>query len=545
MTVTDLMIGIGAEYKGKPAFAQASKQITGLNKSVGLLAKRFGALYIAQKAYSYGKQSVQAFAADDKAAKQLTQTVTNLGMAYESTNVADFIAGMEKTYHIADDYLRPAFTKLISTTQSYTKSKELLTLALNASAGAGVDLSTTVSDLSQAYVGNLKGLKKYNLGLTTAELATKSFDEIQQLLAKRFKGQASLAADSFIGKMDALTIATGNAKEIIGKSLITALTDMAGKKGDIENLAQSIEDLATALSTLIGPISWLMKNSLAGALTGALATVGSKKFKKQVNDLIKGQDNSLLELTYGKYDPLKNMPKQYSVKEMKAIAKRAAADALSLKRQKELAAYLKKQTNELKKQEALKKAANVLAKTSNIFNPDLIQNMAALQGKITEDELLRLKLQQALLLDNADAAAKLGQQLLDSQLAALMVSSLDPFAKWSASALAAIDAIKAVQAELAKLGTPTVNVGANLAQSYQQVIAFDNLYQSEADKIQQEMDKWVSEDLSTSMQQVLLDQILNINIDAAPGFIADATIANTANGNSNQLSRVKSYAGGA
>jgi hypothetical protein len=53
-----------------------------------------------------------------------------------------------------------------------------------------------------------------------------------------------------------------------------------------------------------------------------------------------------------------------------------------------------------------------------------------------------------------------------------------------------------------------------------------------------EMDKWVSEDLATAVQQVLLDQILNVNIDAAPGFIADATIANTANGNSNQLTRV-------
>jgi hypothetical protein len=545
MTVTDLMIGIGAEYKGKPAFAAASKQVTGLNKSVGLLAKRFITLYAAQKAYNYGKQSVKAFAEDDLAAQKLSKTLGNLGLAYESTNVESFIAQMERTFHVADDLLRPAFSKLISTTQSYTKSEELLRLALDASIGANVDLSTTINDLSQAYVGNLKGLKKYNLGLTNAELALLSFDQIQKLMTDRMKGQASQAADTFSSKMDALTIASGNAKEIIGKSLVQAMTDMAGKKGDIENLAQSIEDLATALSSLIAPISWLMKNSIAGALTNALGMVGSKEFKKSVSNIVKGNDNSLLELTYGKFDPLKNMPKQFSVKEVKAMAKRAAQDALALKRQKALASELKKQTAELAKQAALKKAQTILSKASDIFNPDLIQNMAALQGKITEDETLRLKLQQALLLENADAAAKLGQELLDSQLAALMVATVDPFGKYSDSAKAAIEAIKLVQSELAKLGTPTMNVAANLATSYGQVLGFDSFYTAENDKIMSEMDKWVSEDLATSMQQVLLDQILNVNIDAAPGFIADATIANTANGNSNQLSRVKSYAGGA
>ena len=545
MTVTDLMIGIGAEYKGKPAFAAASKQVTGLNKSVGLLAKRFLTLYAAQKAYNYGKQSVQAFAEDDLAAQKLSKTLGNLGMAYETTNVESFIAQLERTFHVADDLLRPAFQKLISTTQSYTKSEELLRLGLDASIGANVDLSTTINDLSQAYVGNLKGLKKYDLGLTNAELALLSFDEIQKLMTNRMKGQASQAADTFAFKMDALTIASGNAKEIIGKALVNALTDMAGKKGDVENLAESIEELAAALSTLIGPISWLMKNSLPGVLTSALGMVSSKEFKKSTHNIIFGNENSLLEARYGAYDPTKNKAPDLSKKTIKILLERKRLDDLSAKREKERAAALKKSTAELAKQAALKKAQTILSQTSNIFNPDLIQNVAALQGKLTQDEILRLKLQQALLLENADAAARLGQKLLDSQLAALMVATVDPFGQWSKSAMAAIDAIKSVQEELAKLGTPMQNVASNLATSFGQVLAFDSFYNTENDQMISEMNKWVSEDLATSMNQVLLDQILNINIDTAPGLIADATIANSANGNSNQLSRVKSYAGGA
>jgi len=133
MATTDLMIGIGAEYKGRIAFNKAEKDIFGLSKGVKQLASAYVGLAGAQKAFRYGKASLNAFVQDDKAAQQLARTVTNLGLAYEQTNVENFIAGLEKTYHVADDLLRPAFAKLISTTQSYTKSKELLNLALNAS----------------------------------------------------------------------------------------------------------------------------------------------------------------------------------------------------------------------------------------------------------------------------------------------------------------------------------------------------------------------------------------------------------------------------
>jgi hypothetical protein len=117
MATTDLMIGIGAEYKGKAAFNKADKDILGLGKGVKNLAKAYIGLQGAQKAFRFGQASLKAFVADDKAARQLTQTVNNLGLSYEATNVANFIAGLEQTYHVADDLLRPAFSRLIQVTQ--------------------------------------------------------------------------------------------------------------------------------------------------------------------------------------------------------------------------------------------------------------------------------------------------------------------------------------------------------------------------------------------------------------------------------------------
>ena len=447
MATTDLMVGIGAEYKGRAAFNKANKDVLGLGKGVKQLAKAYVGLAGAQKAFRYGKASLNAFVQDDKAAQQLARTVTNLGLAYEQTNVENFIAGLEKTYHVADDLLRPAFAKLIQVTGSYTKSKELLTTALNASAGAGVDLTTTVSDLSQAYVGNLKGLKKYNLGLTNAELATMSFEQIQSKLNQTFLGQGLLAASTYAGQMDALTIAAGNAKETIGKGLVDALTTAAGKRGDIDGLVKDIETLANAAAntarffgTIFGFVGKIV--SLTDKITPGYQAAQAKK-NKALN---------------APYNPMSGNTPGLSAKAVKDAQARAKVDKEAAKRQKELAALTVKQTKAIKEQTALAKAKAVIDKASAVFNMELIQNTAALMGKVTADETLRLKLQQAILLGNSEAAGNLAQQLLSSQIAAMKLSGTNPIGGWTDAFNAAIKALQQLRTELALLGAAKVAV---------------------------------------------------------------------------------------
>jgi len=471
MGLTDLMFGIGAEYKGRPAFKKAEKDILGLQEGAKSLAKAYVGLAGAQKLFRYSSQSLQAFAEDDKAARQLTQTVTNLGLSYEATNVADFVAGLEKTYHVADDLLRPAFSNLIRVTQSYTKTKELLTLALNASAGAGVDLNTTINDLSQAYVGNLKGLKKYNLGLTNAELATMSFQQIQDKLNSTFTGQASLAADTYAGKINALSVASGNAKEIIGKGLVDAIGTAFGN-GDIDKATANMEKMAMFAADFAAALGTAIKYSGASLLGKVFGALSNKRNTLATKDR--------------KYDPMSgNMP-DMSPAALKTIALRKKADADAAKRQKELAALAGKQTKALKEQTALAKAKAVLDKSNAVFNMDLIQNTAALQGKLTEDETLRLKLQREILLGNTDAAGKLAQELLSVQLAAVISNSVDPFGNLKESALEAIKSIKQIRDELELLGSAKIKTPAQiLAEDYQSVLIdlADTSFQSQTDAV--------------------------------------------------------------
>jgi hypothetical protein len=418
--------------------------------------------------------------------------------------------------------LRPSFAKLIQVTQSYTKSKELLTTALNASAGAGVDLTTTVQDLSQAYVGNLRGLRKYNLGLTQAELATMSFQQIQDKLNSTFTGQASLAAVTYAGKIDALAIASNNAKEIIGKGLVDAITTAFGG-GDIDKATANMEKMAMFAADFAAALGTAIKYSGASLLGKVFGALSNKRNTLATKDR--------------KYDPMSgNMP-DMSPAALKTIALRKKADADAAKRQKELAALASKQTKALKEQTALAKAKAVLDKSNAVFNLDLIQNTAALQGKITEDETLRLKLQREILLGNSDAAAKLAQELLSVQLAAMMAGSVDPFGNYAKSAIEAMKSLQDLRTGLSMLGAPKVISGAELlAQDYAAALADANDPQfnlPSSTPMQSYQDAFSRPNAANSYTNV----VVSIDPSAAQYGISAAVVANAANGNSNDFRR--------
>ena len=547
MANVDLAIGIGAQYKGKGAFNKANKDVMGLQSGVKTLAKAYIGLAGAQKAFRFGQQSLKAFVEDDKAARQLTQTVSNLGLAYEATNVANFISGLEKTYAVADDLLRPAFAKLIQVTQSVTKSQEIMRTALNAAAGAGVDLGTAVSDLSQAYVGNLKGLKKYNLGLTSAELATMSFQQIQDKLNQTFTGQASLAADTYAGKIDKLTIASGNAKEIIGKGLTDAITSAFGG-GDIDKATTNIEKMGQVVADIVAGLGTMI------GFLGKIKNLAPQTDKLTSKDFLGAQPNT-------PFNPMSMKAPDLSPAFVKLMKERQKADALAIKREKERAALTLKQNKLLKEQTALQKAKAVLDKANAVFNMDLIQNTAALQGKITEDESLRLRLQREILLGNSKAAADLAQELLSVQLAAIIAGNVDPFGKLSDSVLEALKSVKQLRSELELLGSPKVKSPAQiLAEDYQDVLI--DLADPSFDLAMKEIEDFLnsSKTISTgNMDSNYQDAFARPNADrgftptelrifidpsAAQYGIGVASVNNSANGNSNNYSTIQSFAGG-
>ena len=257
-----VVINIAAEYTGKKAFSKAETATKSLTKSVKGLAGAFGIAFGARGAM----QAVKAFAADDKAAKVLSKTLNNLGLAFADPAVTKFISDLERQTGVLDDKLRPAYQMLLTSTGDYIKSQDLLRTALDLSAMSGVDVVSVTADLSKAYQGNTRGLMKYQLGLNKTELAAMSFEEILTRVAEVSSGQAQLAADSFSGSLDKLTVAGANASEILGRDLVTALASLGGADGLPKTLSL-IESVAGALGKAI--ISFSRFIAVLDVITGA------------------------------------------------------------------------------------------------------------------------------------------------------------------------------------------------------------------------------------------------------------------------------------
>jgi hypothetical protein len=259
MANTEVGVDLVTRLKDK-GFKDLQKQSKASDKVLGALSSKLAAVFSVGAIIKFGKESVKAFTQDDKAAKTLTRTLGNLGLAFDDMRVKTFLGDLEKTSGVLDDKLRPAFQTLITTTGSVTKSQDLLTLALDVSAGSSVDLVTVAQDLSRAYTGNTRGLKKYSLGLSDAQLKTKNFEQIQGLLNRQFSGQNQVRLDTYEGKVAQLGVAFANLQETVGKSLVNALETASGSQGigglatEMENLGRQIANIIDAVDLLIGKI---------------------------------------------------------------------------------------------------------------------------------------------------------------------------------------------------------------------------------------------------------------------------------------------------
>lgn len=394
-----------ADLKGFKQIESASQKLT---KNVKKLGAAFGVAFSIQA----GKNAVKAFAADDKAAKTLSRTLNNLGLAFADPAAKQFIGDLERQFGVLDDQLRPAFQKLLTTTANFTKSQDLLKTALDLSALSGIDVVSVSDDLAKAFAGNTRGLLKYGLGISKADLATMSFDEILQKVAKVSAGQAAAAADELSGSLAKLQVATSNAQESLGKDLVNALTTLGGAGGLPKTLGL-IESISSALGDAIIGIARLA--NIVNIITGSGSPVEMVKrlgaFRKE-------------------YQAADQAEKALANTAFKSHNAKAAADKLAINNANTLTKVTKSQAaaelakaKAKKDQAALDKAALALAKGADVFDMDRIQLNAALManqealnklgGAGTEqqrlglaNDLVRLTIKQDMLLLEDAIAAK-------------------------------------------------------------------------------------------------------------------------------------------
>jgi hypothetical protein len=410
--MAELRIPIIGEFKGKKAFGDAEKATGKLDKGVKKLAGTLAAAFSAQKIISFGKEAVKAFAENEKSAKRLETVVKNLGLAFELPGIEASLDKVSAKFGYEGEVLREAFQKLITTTGSAKKSQDLLNLSLDIAAGSGVDLLTVNQDLAAAYVGQTRGLRKYNLGLTQSELKTLDFDSAVSKLSANFKGAGGAELETYSGKMRVLQEAADNAQEIIGKSLVESLSLLAGEGNTIEPLATAMADFATYIGDAIYGIAVLSEKIKGIPGFGGIANTAS--FRKLLSVAPGGGILSALDALAKLGSEARPTPGMggYPSSALGGTfvdpneAARKKAEAAAAKRAKELAALQKKSLDTQKKSLALQKAAKTL-------DLERIGIEAALKGKISETDRLSLLLQKSILEGNEGLATSLSK-LLDA-----------------------------------------------------------------------------------------------------------------------------------
>jgi hypothetical protein len=414
--MANVVVSAIATFNGK-ALKKGQKELSAFDKQAQKLGKTFNRVFAATAITSFSRRAINAFAADEKAAKSLAVQLENTGNAFRVSEVEDYIASLQNLYGILDDQLRPAFQTLLNATGSVTLSQQALQTAINVSAGTGKDLASVVAAIAKGATGTTTSLQRLGTGLDKATIASGDMNKIMAALDKKFAGQAQARLSTYAGKMDLLKVSAANATEIIGKGLVDALTAI-GKDNSIDQATNSMNGFANAIANtakgmgeLIGQVKQIIDSDVGKFLLAitALLTLGKKQLILGTAGLIAYDigktPKSTSNFTYGAGNP--------------------RADLIL---QKKLTTAKKDEYNIIT---ASNKARTEIDKLKDKFDVERIGLLTALNQATDEETKLRLRAQLAIL-DNNEALAKKYNAELNAKTA------IDELAVASKSAAAAL-----------------------------------------------------------------------------------------------------------
>ena len=431
-----ISIGSKADTRG---FKKAESAAVKLTKTLRNLAGAFGATYSTAQVINFGKVSVRAFAEMQAQQDRLIrlmkvgvgasdaqiQSLNNQSKALENLGVVSKGNITQVQSQLA------TFNLQASTIQALTPAILDYVTAEKGATASTEEFKMMTNGLAQALNGNFGSLTRVGFVIdSNTKKLIKNGNEAQRVAAivdvldSTYKGFNKSLRGTAVGQMQLLANAAEDARETIGEGLLDALALLGGQgTKDIEKATTAMGDLANATSDVIRGQAVVLSN-LGGIGGGAVGKIGNaiKIYFKEVLGIQALQDLGA-----------STRPRPRAGRFFGGGSLGTIYDPEAKKRAEQLRKEEEKRTRELRKQRELKKAAT-------IFDQDQIGILAALKGKISEEERVRLELQLALVTGNADEAKKLTLELARAQglgkdLASYLASLPDaknPFKSWEA-----------------------------------------------------------------------------------------------------------------
>jgi hypothetical protein len=227
-----------------------SKDIDDIGERAKDFAKKAAAAFAVAGAAigAFAVSAVKAAAEDETAQRRLAQTIeaTTGATAKQIAGVEQYIKQTSIAVGVTDDNLRPAFTRLVRSTQDVEEAQKLLNLALDLSAATGKPLETISNALGRAYDGNTAALGKLGLGLDADIIKSKDFDAIFQQLTGTFGNFAEKESETTAKQLERVKIALDEAKESIGAALLPVVQELTA--WILDNFIPALEAFISGLT---------------------------------------------------------------------------------------------------------------------------------------------------------------------------------------------------------------------------------------------------------------------------------------------------------
>jgi hypothetical protein len=464
--MANVVIDIATEFTGKKAFAQAETSTEKLTRNVKKLAGAFGLAFGTAQVIAYGRASVKAALESQAEQERLTNIlkVTTGATQSQIDSLNEQADALERIGVVTGGNIKITQSQLatfdlqISTIKTLTPAILDYVTAEKGATATAEQFKSMTNGLAQALNGNFTSLTR--VGFVLDDVTKKMIKEgteteraaaLVKVLNSTYKDFNANLRNTDAGQMQILANTSQEVKTIIGTGIIDSLKLLSNDK-TIVGFTDNMKKLAVAISdTFIGFSLFLNELKQIPILGKAIGAV--------FDDI--GRFNVFTRMGKAYRERIEYNKNEHRAREQ-ILAIDNKADRLSksqLAAQNKLLATQRKIAAEKKKQEILDKAALVLAQGQKVFDEEGIQLAAAAQGKLTDEERVRValkkdiyELEAAINEGNLNAAARLANSMVANaqKLAALrgdMISLNDienPFTAW-------LETLKLMALELSKL----------------------------------------------------------------------------------------------
>jgi hypothetical protein len=475
-------IDLAAEFTGRKAFRQADTATEKLTKSAKNLARTFGVAFSTAAVIGFAKKSINA-SIEAQAQQARLASLLRVTVGATDAQIASLdaqAAALEKVGVVSAGNITQTQSQLatfnlqLSTIEKLTPAILDYVTAEKGATATTEEFKSMTNGLAQALNGNFASLTKTGFVLdentkSIIKNGTESerVEAIVAVLNSTYKDFNKNLRDTPVGQMAVLANAAQEASTIIGTSLLGALQSI-GEDDSISNLANDITGAATSLANFVDSIVYLKEQvkSIPGAgifgylfsgVTDLLGRFSPQRLAELIKQIKGFQGMGNVAMTGGS-----NMDTQkFEAQQKKLANNKIAADKKAAANK--IAADKKAAANKAK-----------LDKAAAVFEIQKIQIAAALKGKISEEEKVRLLLMQAIEDGNADKAEALQKKLEDIQkqnakIAADLLAiseAKDPFSTWAGSLLAAYNELNRLKGGMLMIPGVTFNPGQNKDRNY-------------------------------------------------------------------------------